>query len=1200
MVYVNGKNFKIYDLDTINTFKDRLASKMSTISNYLYFPNGLKYSDIKKGNIIVEDILESIKTSAENNSSLVNLIDDVRSKLGENFNIRNKVVSIWLSYNKKLNKDVVKGGNLILENLGNELIKIKIYRTQSEFLRDYKNRKNQQKDLEEKIKFQKNDSDNMVVLFEEFDSIDEPAISMDFNTEYMEFILNLDISDISSILDLFNSIVLTEIVPFATTHNFYKILTDYIPPEEWSNISENYIILKVNQKEYITVSSNASNYLDVKIMMDSSSNEIDLQITINIDKGNVSKDVFVNRVLNVFKYNDVNIKSSYESKIVGTFYYPKQTLDKYIFSDLVMNDDIVKNLINIDEHEKATKKKQELYIHFNHPSTGYITATISEKIMKKNDPSMKNQNPDIFPVGQSYIRVKITKADNSKSVEKFKDMLGKILIIYDEKYNEIRDFYKQYIPEFGNVIEYIEEDTQVIKLSKEVQEIFGIGGFYTYCEKKRTPTIISEEKASELKEEGKSVIKFPREIPDDPNITKYPSDGQNSRYYTCNHKIHPYIGIQKNNLKNSDNYPYVPCCFKRDQQKKPRYQHYYQGKEIKQIIKKQHNIISTDKILDHDQYGTLPPNIENLFNIINSDPTIEYVRRGIGVSNVRNVNSFINAVMEALNDETNILSIEDKDELEVELIDQRNMLANENIAPLCRQELYDMSVQKIISIIKDNNVYFDPKLFLHLLEHKFDCNIILFTKKILDGEMTLPRHLQAYYKNKNKNRFVYIFEHMGSNSDDKIKYPWPQCELIVRYNTKTGETQDSFSFDDKDTINIKNVYSLLTKSYALDSIIKETYLPININDPNIKIKSQWIDSYGKTRRLNIKYKNNNISLITSPIQPINVKETKQLKIYTVDLETVKNISNYLGIKINSQTIIEDTIKEVNGILGNVTISIPVKDKITLSNVPKKYHGLSYTDNQISDLEQYNRNKKLARYIVEYTLWLYSKYLKDQNIVDINDQNISNFAKNFFTINPNYKYNYIIKTFTKDSPLLKNGKIVVDSEETIKRLLYVLRLNIQRNKDTVLQYHLKSVIYNYYVDITDFKKYDHQVILFGEESVSKWISENNIKYFLYDEIQIGSNTPYFFKNNLIDSNIHIAQNTTSLEKAIDIAITWKKHGYNPNIHAKNHIPVSFTLYSYQNSSSIKKIEVKGKSYSEKIKIIGYKIDNTPFYTTLLSL
>ena len=1193
MVLVNGKKFKIYDLDTISTFKDRLASKLSTLPEYLYFPDDLTYSDLGKREIIVEDILSEIKKSAKKNTSIINLIDNVLSKLGKNFKIRDKLLPLWLAYNSKLNKDYERIGKDALNNITTELIKKKIIITGNQLLGEWKNIERTKEKFNNTIKYRKINVRQKVKLFKEFDKIEESIVSTDFRTEYIQFILTLNIKNIS-ILELFNSVVLTEFVPFATTHNFYKLLIDFIPPDEWSNTSGESMILKVNKKEDASTSSKISNYLDTILHIDQSNN-VTAEININIEKGNISRDKFIQRSLDVFNGIDINVEKTEENKVVGTFYFPQQTLDKYIFSDLIMNDDIFKLIINIDDHEAATKKKPGIYIHFEHPKTGYVTATITEKIMTKNDQNMKGEDPVFFPVGESFIRVRISKSNNMQAVEHFKDMLGKLFVRYDKKYNEIRDFYKQYIPDFGNVeVEEIEEKRD-LRLSKEVPEIFGVGGFSTYCNKERSPTIISEEEAMVLKEGGQSVMKFPRDTPTDKDSLKFPMDGEDQRYYTCNNKKYKYIGLQENNLKNSDVYPYVPCCFSREQTKKPIYQHYYEGKEYKIMDKKQNNIISTDKILKHDQYGTLPSNIDNLFSIIDPDPNTVYVRRGVGVSDKRNVNSFINAVMEALDETTDILSLEDEDELESELIDQRNKLATKKKAALCRQELYDMSTQEIIKIIENGNMYFNPKWFIHLLEDRFDCNIFLFTKKTLNGEMTLPRHLQAYYKNVNRNRCIYIFEHMGSKSDIDIRYPWPQCELIVKYNNKTGNVQDSFTFEESK--NIRRVYSRLRQSYALDNFIDERYLPIH---SSIKILSQFIDSYGKTRRLNINFDNTLISLIISPIQPLPVKETLKQTIYSIKIDLAMKLVKILDIKIKSQTILRDNAKELNGILGNVYISIPLKDTKIIDGISIKEYGLSYTENQLSILNQYNRNKKLARYLVEYTIWIYSRYLNKSGIVDITNKNISKFAEQFFKVDSTFEYGYISKKFSKNSPLLQNGKIVVDSKETIKRLIYVLRLTSQRNKDNVLQYYRRKMIKNYYVDLTDFNQHEHQVILFGEESIEKWVSENNITYVLFDEVQIGINKPYFFKNNLVNNTIYLAQNTTSIDKATNIAITWEKDGYNPGIHAQESNQVAFTLYSYQNANSIREIKIKGKQISNKIKILGYKIDNIPFYTTLLPL
>lgn len=234
------------------------------------------------------------------------------------------------------------------------------------------------------------------------------------------------------------------------------------------------------------------------------------------------------------------------------------------------------------------------------------------------------------------------------------------------------------------------------------------------------------------------------------------------------------------------------------------------------------------------------------------------------------------------------------------------------------------------------------------------------------------------------------------------------------------------------------------------------------------------------------------------------------------------------------------------------------------------------------------------------LWIYSDYLRTNSITKITDDSIANFSKEYFKIVPGYNYGYIAKTFTRQSSIMKGKHIVVQSEEMLKRLVYVLRLLSQRDSDRIFKYYTNKVIQNYYEDITDFKKSKNQIILYGEESVNKLITENNIKYTLHNEIKIDSPNPYFFKNKLIDNKVYLAQNTTSLEKATNIAVIWFTEEYNPGFNSEVTKPLSFTLYSYINGDNITAYKIKGKSFFYNIKILGYKIDNTSFYTTLLPL
>jgi hypothetical protein len=1160
MIKVNDIEIPIYQLDNINSFYDRIASYFNTLREYLYFPNKLIIKDLYEvDNIKIVDILKDMKISAENNSSITELINTCKQKGKNNDFIKEKIIPYWFSYNTKL-YDITK--------VQTEIINSKIG-LQPNKIKDLFNKTNKEKNkekLENKILENKKNVKTFEKKCKIFEKI-EGNPSTDFIILSTEFIMNLDIN--ISLLELFNTVILTEYIPFVTVKKFYKISKDFKIPylSDWINSEDDTIILKVAYKKDFE-KFNISNYQDTIIKIDPISKDIYIKIKIKIDKNNINKDEYIKRSFDIFKGININIKDKQETEISGKFNFPVSTLDKYVFLDLVMNDDLF-NFINIDESLKATKKKSNLYIHFNHQSTGYITATIVEKNALKSD----LLDSEIFPIGDPYIRVKVTKANNSKSVEIFKNMLGKLFELYNKKEREIIDFYTKYIDNFGE--REVEEINIKEKDKKDIAPEIFINNYTTKCQPQtKEPVIIPEKKALKMGQEF--VMKFPRDIQEDSDIKKYDSDGVNQQYYICKDAKYKYPGLIENTLENRDNYPYLPCCFEKNQTEKSKYLNYYKNEDIlddNKSIEKQKSL----KFAKNNSYSSLPENIEKLFTFIYNIEGVNYnfTRKGVYPTK----NSFLNCVLIALeNDFFNNKSIKDITDIEDFLTDQReNVLATDELVSLCRQEMYDKTNQEIIDILKNPDIYLDPKLFIHLLEGYFECNIYLFTNMNNEnGEMILPNFTQSYYTHKNNYDYnIFIYEHLG-NKIDRVKYGYPRCELICRYSKEYPEGQDNFNY--KETENIRKVFASLKESYSLDKLIQDTYMPMP--KKKIEIVSQSIDLYGKTRRINIKFNNKIISLSTTPIQPIGVIEDKTNELYVTDIDTV----NLLLKEFNKTS---DKVENDNFYItiGNVQVYISTKK-----------------ENKKSYLEKYNKNKKIARYLTEYTLWLYSKYLNSKNITEMNDDTIDSFAKNYFKIVPKFKYGDISKNFKLKNPsLIEKDKLIVHDEETIKRLIYVLRLNIQRDNNKVLNYHKKLFIENYYVDLTDFTEYPNQLILFGEESIQNWVNENNVNYKLYNNIQVG-NIPYFFKNELIDDKVYLAQNTTSLGKASNIATTWIKENYNLNIQIKDKIPVSFTLYSYENAFNIKKYQIQSKPYknSKDIKILGYKIKNVTYYTVLLSL
>lgn len=1191
MSLINGKEF-IYDLDTVDTFKIRVASKLNTLPEYLYFENDDMKVLTRDKDYKAVDFLAVIRDFATKNVLITELPDKIKE---QNFDMKEYILPVWFAYNKTVNENYKSQRDLLVEKLENDIKKItkNVYSHNiKEWLRNSSTKLQRLKESIEKNKEKAKEYEKTFTDFTESKSIP----STDFNTEYTISTLVLESQDHPeynlSLLELFNESVLTSSVPFITTQNFYKIAQGFIPADDWVKTSSDSIILKVASK-VVFDNENTSNYTDVIIKVNDTTHAITAEIIVYLSKKDniASKEKYIKRVLKVFTSLNLQVKESKESKVTGTFYFPNKKIDKYVFSDLVMNDKLFKSVLKIDEHESATKKKTYLFIQFYHPNTGNIKANIFSRVANKLT-LLDDQPLTIFPDKSNFISVKIKEASNTASVTVFKDMLGKLLGMYDEKAKEVIAFYSKYIDNFGEEQEEKEEEKdeeETKKLSEIAPEIF-VSNYTRNCPHTRMPTIIPEEMVASARERGQSVIKFPRDIPTDPNAVRFPNDGENQHYYVCNNKQYKYVGLAKNRLKNADKFPYVPCGFKNDQSTKPKFLNYYEGKEtITQSKFKHQDIIKTNKVLDNNRFGSLPNDIENLFTFVYPDQTYEYVRKGV----FKNNHSFLNCVMEAFDEKTNILSLTDEAEREEFLIAERKKLATESLASLCRQELYDKKVKDIMKMIENPEVYLNPTLFVHLLEYYYKCNIFIFTKLniLSDGEMVLPRHLQSYYTYKNDYPCIYIYEHPKNEK---------HCELIIKYNTVKQE-EPQYLFTKKEARNIKKLFLKLNDSYALSTHIKELKLPLS---ENIEIESQKIDSYGKARRLNIKYKGNKICMFTDPIQPVNARETATESIKQTTKEIALEFIKELGIDIKYQGGLGNKTYELNGVLGNVNVSIPVKEFEKSDDIPFKQEELNFSPNKNSVLDLYNKNKKIARYLIEYALWTHSKYMKDNEIKESSDNHLAEFGKSMFQIIPNFQYGNIIKIFNmeEDTSPTKDGKIVVHDMDTLKRLLYVVRLAIQSNKNRVKQYYKKIFMENYYVDITDFKERSNQRILYGDEAVENWINESSSKRILYDGVQIGYNTPYFFKNPLIKNIVYLAQNTTTIEKAMDISLTWIKDGYNKGIFAKSHERVAFTLYSFSNSTNIKKYKMKtgDKTFSDKIKIIGYKIEGVPYYTCLLEL
>jgi hypothetical protein len=1182
MVLINGTNeLQVYNLDNSQTILNRIASMYKTIPKYLYFPLGIPTIEQINTleNIEVEDLL-AIITSHELDFN--KLYEKIENKIEQqNLNLYLDIFLPFLSFNQTLTNASSEMVSTYLLFIGD---KLKTFEPLSgNNLEDLDNVFTQNKSkvisaIEEGIEFNRKQVEKDMNFLTQLESISSGIEFTNFELEKINIDFELNLNNIS-MMEIFNAIQLNEYVPFACVNNYYKILKDFTPLQEWSYSLPNILSFKVLQKN-TSYEPELDDYTDIFLSFseDEITPKVLLSLSIIIGSSYVDLEELLKRFLPCLRgLGELEIINSEESSVNGVFYIPKHTMNRYIMADMIMNNPLFSTYMAIDESDKATKKKGSLYVYFHNQDIGYLTFNITEKIAIKNDANLRGKDiVDLFSIGSKYIRVKVSYAESIESITKFQELFSKLLVIYDQNFLEVKDFYEKFIPDL------FKETQEKIVVKKEMTlknlapEIF-VTGYPQKCPFK--PTIIPDDEVEDAEQDGKVVMRFPKD-----------GDVFRPRNYICNYKDAKYPGLRENPLKNKDLVPFLPCCYKKNPEEKPGslFRHYYYDEERKEKDDKQQNFIKTNKFVQKDKYGELIGEVSKVFDVFDVNSETMYLRKG--VTNTKS--SLLECILVALENEIDEMNDE---EIDQHLKDIREEISqNIEICNSGKQEMYDYTIPQIQEYLRDPEQYLDPRLTVSVLENFFNINIYVFNRYgFKSGTLVKPRYLQPYYKaklNKDK-RSIFIYEHLGSTSDH-AKYP--RCELIVKW--KLG-TQDDIEYIFSNKIpmvqRIENLYLRMLKSYSLN--VENTFVdfPLEIR----KDMKQGFDSYGKTRMLKFDYEGDEITLLLSRIPCLVMESTSNLIPTSINYSKAIELFQSFDIEIDGRTH-----NQLLGHIGNVnvslpTINIPQDSEIVLIDTNPQV----YPEFNLSNLNNYNKYKKLSRYIIEYSYWMFSQYLTEQEDSVINEQKIIGFIQDKIIIIPDYEYGEVSKYFSLESSLLEDGKLVVKSEETLKRLIFNLRIAIRNNSKKIESFHSKITIENFYSDLSDFDQYPFQVIVYGENSVEKWLEQTKINYDIYDCVVLNTEKPYFFKNILVGPDVYLVQNTIDLEKAKEIGLIWSKEGYNVGFNPDGlNDKLEFELFSYVNNKSIKKYRVGGIQNSNGIKILGYKIDDENLFSVLLPL
>jgi hypothetical protein len=958
-------------------------------------------------------------------------------------------------------------------------------------------------------------------------AVDEVAEEMTKFSKEMDQLFNYEEDKYNKLMkriEILNSYTCVEnvIIPFTTrkirismkisdVHSLYYFLDHIELTDEWFALAYRELLRSNDPIENEDIFSER----DVEVLMIYNR---DLEQMIELHYTNVVSVLEI--VLDVKPFEDMNDIYQYVQEILGNnivfvgtsntlsvsgvFYIKNKRFDKLLFQDFVMNDKIARHYFYINELEKATKYGDNIYIHFE----DYITASL---INSTNDPSPKPNS--LVHYQGSYIKVNVVKAkpmDNlllqntsTSHVSRFQEILCSIFGRFYEIYNTYQPLYKDIIPSFTiktlNQTEFVEK--QITNFADKYKYVFKSIGYKTSCRpKSRIPTIITREEAK-AKKNPLTVILFPKE--NDPNLD-IPRE-----YLTCNDPNYPFPGI----TVPAGGGVHVPCCFNKNPVTSKAFREYYANEKVVTVKTGSEHIKSESQIIKtFGDIGKLSYQVLTFLLCLMPDMT--FYRMGTIDS--------ANSILHSLNHMKGF-PLKTDEEIRKEIYDY----FKDNL-DVCFQENPSKTEKMIEKDVKDPSIYFDPRLYIRLLEVYYNANIIIFskTKKAEDIHLVIP-NFKGFYRqysfDKNKP-FVFIFEHWGTSPDRYTKRRFPVCEMII----SQAPNHSAFKLHKKQLQDLNLFY----RQYYLISPLT-LFVPIL---DNVHIHSQIIDDWGKMRGMLFEIGIGKYIYIESeqPLPPLHIK--KKPKIDMVIIPTLE----FLQAKLSPFEIINRV--EYNGkkyiqcrYLGLIW-KIQVKSPIEFQKIDRPFLLWEPTEKIPSIL---SFEKRLARIIVDYVLYLYSKYP---------DTNIHEFLKKHTKIITGYKYPTDLSELINDNPkIMDNDILILYSESLREKLRFNIKHSILYNNDELEKLKTFTFLPHYWESPFDFSNWKEIRFVSTNDPFSKdicveQISFNDISnekgYWYYRDESQGLTEPFMYRK------------VNSVEEGTNITIFWNRFKYIPSFKLDN--------------------------------------------------
>lgn len=982
-------------------------------------------------------------------------------------------------------------------------------------------------------------------------------------------------------IELFNNISCSIDLPLASVNRFHKVLNNFSVPEteerSWMTdknnedlyfyirVSSNLDIKQLHKNGLFTVDPENYASIRIKSIKDEESKSF-FEISMLANNA-VDKSVLLSRVFDNLNINPVNIKLEKQFGS-GLFAMTKIPVPNDILFDIAMNDPVSRQMLTFDERSSIHKRgdRMTFYLRRNELLKNYESVRIKvyTKKIKKHDPEI-SYFPGMAKPEHNLIIFSIQGEKNIQDIEFLKNIFEKIIqrsINIHDRY--FKNYYCKLISNIGNIpsLEIYKhkkssdgEDLTMFQQNRRINpELYVPKYSRSVCQ--NYPKVYSQDTIKDLKRFYKSQTKeqiiesgFGAEFPKKTDIIK----GIRPQFlHTCEYKDYPYIGLKENkNLPNKENYPFVPCCFEREQSNNfdAKFIYYNDknanlsnlGSKIPKKIKEYEQLQApSDKtlkkakpVLDQGTYGFLNKDIESFIAMTDLDffnGEVKYFRYGLEDSGM----SVVDALM---------VAFYEKDFSKEEILKSLKKLVIQN----CLSQSLTTPIEGL-EILDRKDQYLDGLKWIDVLENVFQCNIVFWQYKEdqktdtpyyqneyeYDGQLTFPYYQRQLYKTKLYDKTVFIYITHGGEFSDLEN---PRCELIVRH--KLGQKIQTIY--DTNTKLIQSVYESLNKLASIN-----VNRVLSISNPE-KIKRQVSDGSGKIRQLLVEYKNQMVLVFTDPAF-VNFRTSSNIDvkintdyIYTSESVAIEILQKYFNVT-NVQKIMKNGITiAITGLSSQVRVYLLVKNVYNSSL--EEYDSRNFIipleiTNSNSIFTKYSEYKRLSNVILAYTLYLFS--VKYEMIKDYEGllKRVDEFRSDNTEVDIDVKYKIVSRSFNIESDnqgifkINKSGvpTIVFQSEKLREKLMYYLKQQIKYYPQKVQDFKFNNYVPNYYTSSKDFITGENFTVY--NQKLDYEISRERTKlksdYKVYFNFNNMISDSYFLQNeNLYQNQLFIAKNYPDL-------------------------------------------------------------------------